>query len=393
LPDPAAELQELSRRLTRRIRAGLPRDGFLPFGEYMERVLYEPGLGYYSAGSHKFGAAGDFVTAPELGTVFARSLALQCEELAARLGADSWDVLEVGAGSGALAEGLLKALGRSAAPPRRYRILERSADLRAQQQRRLAALPLPSGLSVEWLDRPPTNSWQGILLANEILDALPAERFHWDGRDLVQAGVVWREDRFAWATRPATAEFVATVRRTLGERLADLPPGYTSEIRPHLDAWLRAVTSALKRGMALFVDYGYPRAEYYHPQRRDGTLVCHYRHRAHGDPFWWPGLQDLSVFVDFTSVAQAGRACGLELVGYATQGSFLAALGLESLAGPLANLPEQERWALAREIRELVLPGAMGEKFQVMALARDWPEPADQKPLLGFRGPGLAHRL
>ena len=390
LPQPDAVSAAHSERCADYIRERI-RDagGSISFAEFMHYALYAPGLGYYSAGSRKFGAAGDFVTAPELGSVFARCVARPLAAVGAALG--EWDLLEIGAGTGALAAELLEALGPEHAP-RRYLILERSADLRAVQQQRLAGLAPRLRAAVTWLAEPPEKDWDGVLLANEVLDALPVERFRIASDGLEQLGVELGaelgEDVPRWTARPAPEALARELRRRLGPELDRLGPGYVSELCTLLAPWLERVTAGLRRGLALLIDYGYPRREYYRPERADGTLVCHYRHRAHGDPFWWPGLQDLSAFVDFTAVAEAGVDAGLELLGYTSQAQFLIACGLEEVLAGLAELPQRARLERAREVRELTLPGAMGERFQCMALGRGL-----EKPLRGFDGIDLGHRL
>jgi SAM-dependent MidA family methyltransferase len=384
LPEPSGELKQLSGRLSERIRARIEEEGPLPFSTYMEMALYEPGLGYYSAGLRKFGVGGDFVTAPELGTVFADCLARQVEELGDRLG--DYLILEIGAGNGSLAADLLQAL--AAAGPERYFILERSAHLR-QVQRETLERQAPGLLAcVGWLDAPPAEPWQGLVIANEVIDALPVERFHVSREGLQQMLVKASGMDFDWATGPPPQALSAAIESTLGEKLGHLPEGYSSEINPRLGPWLESVTCNLERGCALFMDYGYPRGEYYLPERRTGTLVCHYRHRAVEDPFRWPGLQDLSAFVDFTALAEAGRDLGLDCAGYTSQAMFLFGCGLEGLLQDAARLPDRERLQFTSEVRELTLPGAMGEKFQVMALARG----LDQ-PMRGFMQLDLRYRL
>lgn len=384
LPQPPEELKQRSAQLAGKICERIDRDGPIPFAAFMEMALYQPGLGYYSAGLHKFGADGDFVTAPGLGKLFAGCLARQAGQLGAELG--DWELLEVGAGEGRLAAALLAALGEDAAP-RCYLILERSADLRAVQRKHLQAGAPWMLQRVRWLDAPPTEAWQGLLLANEVIDALPVERFQ-VGEGLEQLLVGHDGGAFSWEARPAPPALDAHLRATLGALADDLPRGYRSECLPMLGSWLEGLTAGLRRGVALFIDYGYPRRAYYSTERNDGTLMCHFRHRAHPDPLLWPGLQDITAWVDFTALAEAGQATGLELAGYCAQGAFLLACGLPDFAAGLETLPAQQRLAMAREIRTLTLPGEMGERFQCMALARDWPA-----PLLGFSGQDLRGRL
>jgi SAM-dependent MidA family methyltransferase len=372
LPAPSPEESALSAQLLDAIRQEIAAQGAMPFSRYMERCLYAPGLGYYSAGRTKFGAAGDFVTAPELGNLFAECAATTFLPTLRAIGAMA-DVVELGGGSGAFAESALRALQDADALPRYYRILEPSADLRERQRDRLSSV-LPSEVfaRVEWIDRPPEESWQGVLFANEVIDALPATRFTLrDGEVfeehliLADDGVLLREDRPADSL---VAGAVRHVERDLGTPFVD---GYRSEILPQLAYWMQAVLGSLERGMALFVDYGYPRSEFYRAERDDGTLVCHYRHRAHGDALHLPGLQDLTAFVDFTALAEAGNHAGFELAVYAAQAPFLFAADLQSrFEHAFERADEAERYRLAQQVKRLTLPGEMGERFKVMLLAK-----------------------
>jgi SAM-dependent MidA family methyltransferase len=388
LPEPPAELKQLSANLSARLRGEIAKSGPMPFADFMERALYEPGLGYYSAGLHKLGASGDFVTAPELGSLFAACLARQVSELADTLG--DYNVLEIGPGSGKLAVDLMRALPPEHWPAH-YLILETSADLRRLQRERIEAEG-PGWLDrVSWLDAPPREPWRGLLLANEVIDALPAERFRATVGAPEQFCVGIDGDAFAWSRRPAPPELDRAVRHVEAAIGRPFPPGYCSEIRPRLPAWLRATTGQLEQGLALFVDYGYPRGEYYLPERTDGTLMCHYRHRAHDDVFFWPGLQDITAWVDFTALAEAAEACGLEVTGYASQAMFLLGCGLDKVLAKRLAESTDEGLALNAEARQLTLPGMMGERFQVMGLARELPSRA--LPLSGFSLQDLSYRL
>jgi SAM-dependent MidA family methyltransferase len=367
LPAPSAEALQHSAALQVAIRRELERSGgWIDFARYMQLALYEPGLGYYSAGSTKLGAAGDFVTAPELSRAFARALALTLDAELAQLAAH--DVLELGAGSGALAANLLDTLielGRDV----RYRILEPSADLKERQQLALARF----ADRVEWIDRLPPAPWGGVVVANEVLDALPVERFTIDNGEPSALGVAAQNGGFGWRTArasPALAAAVRAIERALGR---PLPNGYRSEISLLLPAWLHALGASIGRGSVLFVDYGLVRREYYHDQRVDGTLICHYRHRAHGDPFVYPGLQDITAWVDFSACADAATAAGFDVAGFTTQGQYLpsvlAALP-PALAVDLASPREQSA------LKTLILPGEMGERFKVMLLRKGLAGPA-----------------
>jgi len=382
LPEPPDDLKRHSQTLSALIREQIRQHGPMPFAEYMEMALYQPGLGYYSAGLKKFGAGGDFVTAPELGGLFGACLSHQVAEVFEAAGA--CDLLEIGAGSGRLAGQLLQHLWR---PGLRYRILDRSAHLRQVQAETIAAMAPDALDCVEWLDTPPTETWRGVIIANEVIDALPVERFRVSNGTVEQLYVVARGDSFDWQPGPAHS----ALRDAIGARLGgvnDLPEGFHSEMCLSLEPWLAAVTASLERGCALFVDYGYPRREYYHPQRRSGTLICHYRHRAVDAPFRWPGLQDITAFVDFTALAEAGLACGLQVLGYTSQAMFLLGSGLDQEMAQLVDLPPERQLQLGAEARQLTLPGEMGEKFQVMALGRGL-----DLPLRGFALMDLVHRL
>lgn len=359
-------------------------DGAIAFGDYMETVLYAPGLGYYSAGSAKFGAAGDFVTAPELSPLFARALATQFADLHRAHGLAQ--VLELGGGSGRFAADALVELARLDALPDRYLLLEVSADLRARQRATLEALAPALLDRVEWLDALPT-AFEGVIFANEVLDALPIERFRRTPDGVEQLMVVRDAGGFGWGTRAAPADLahaVAALEEDLGARL---PPGYVSDINLRIQPWLAALSSALARGAMLFVDYGMSRREYYATDRDGGTLRCHYRHRAHDDPFVWPGLQDLTAQVEFTAVAEAGVGAGLDFAGYTTQGLLLIGCGLERLlAEPVPD--DRARWLRSQQAQRLTLPTEMGERFKAIAFTR-----GVDAPLTAFAVRDLRDRL
>jgi SAM-dependent MidA family methyltransferase len=370
LPEPSLDELAHSATLAARLRAEIAAHGPLPFERYMARALYEPGLGYYSAGRTKFGAAGDFVTAPELGEVFARCVA---RAIAPALRDTGGELIELGPGSGAMAAALLRALAKLDALPTRYGMLETSADLRARQAETLRARVPEFAARAYWLDAPPAQAWQGVLLANEVVDALPARAFVVrDAAVFERTVLVDDTGAFCWGERPAEAAVSARALalRDAGGSAAVSP--FFGEYLPQLDAWVRAVTEQLTRGLALFVDYGYPRAQCYAPHHRAGTLMAHYRHRAHDDVLRWVGLQDLTVSVDFTALAEAGTRAGLDLALYASQAQFLFASGLPEIVEQSAILSEAQRLKLMSEVKRLTLPGDMGERFQVMLFNRDW---------------------
>lgn len=389
LPEPPEELKCLSENLAAVIRAKIDLTGSISFSEYMEMALYEPGLGYYSAGLQKFGEGGDFVTAPQLGDVFARCLAKQVEQIGNELG--EYEMIEAGAGSGVLAADLLGAL-QDGHPPTRYRILERSAHLR-QVQRETLERSVPQWMDrISWLDQPPETDWQGVFIANEVLDALTIERFYCDNGAIRQMQVVHGPNGFGWDQGQCPQIMETQVKSALAGLEGPPTDGYQSEINTSLPAWLKTVTAGLKKGTALFIDYGYPRQEYYLPQRRNGTLICHYRHRAHDDPFVWPGLTDISASVDFTALAEAADSCGFEVSGYTSQAMFLLGCGLEDVILSFQSLSEIDRVMKNTEVRKLTLPAEMGERFQVMALCRDLSEDLSED-LRGFRLRDLRYRL
>ena len=385
LPEPPEELKQLSESLGSRIREEIGLDGMIPFSQYMEMALYEPGLGYYSAGLHKLGKSGDFITAPELGSLFAGCLANQVAELADSLG--NYEILEAGAGTGQLAADLLQELAPDKLPDR-YLVLERSADLQAVQRERIAAAAPGLLDRVEWLDQPPTTPWQGVLIANEVLDALTVERFRMGKEGVEQLCVVEQDGQFTWASRQAPERLKLAVEQVMAELETGLQPGYRSEINLDTAHWLHAITSQMERGLALFIDYGYPRAEFYLPERSDGTMMCHYRHRAHDDVFFWPGLQDITAWVDFTALAEAADTCELDVEGYTSQAMFLLGCGLDRILTGHSSNSADGGLALSAQARQLTLPGMMGEKFQVMGLGRGLEE-----PLCGFSLQDLRHRL
>lgn len=373
LPEPTADERAHSGRLLQLLREQIASHGPMPFSQYMERCLYAPGLGYYSAGRTKFGAAGDFVTAPELGGLFAGCVVNAVQPVLAMLGEQA-DFLELGGGSGAFAEAALKALAASGTLPRQYLILEPSADLRERQRERLRAnLPAELHARVQWLDRPPEEDWRGVLFANEVIDALPTPRF------LARDGMVFEETveldadgAFMRGAQPADAMLSAAVRHIEHYREKPFADGYRSELLPQLPYWIQAVAGGMQRGAMLFVDYGYPRGEYYQDERDDGTVRAFYRHQVHNDLYRWPGLQDLTASVDFTALAEAGTGAGFELAGYCTQANFLLGNGLDALLAKAdARTDEFGKVRLRDQVKKLTLPTAMGERFQVMGFQRD----------------------
>jgi len=375
LPAPSAEALAHSERLQALIRGEIDAaGGALGFDRFMELALYAPGLGYYSAGSRKFGEAGDFVTSPELSTLFSRCLARQCREVLDGLGGG--EILEFGAGSGVMAADILAELSALECLPERYCILELSAELRARQQETIREkVPQLAG-RVEWLEGLPAAGFRGVVLANEVLDAMPAHRFRIAGGEPRELFVERQGEGFALREGEPGAELAAALSQL--RQQAALGEGYESEINLRAADWVHSIGDFLGQGVALLIDYGFPRSEYYHPQRNRGTLMCHYRHRAHDDALILPGLQDITAHVDFTAVAEAALAAGLAVRGYTSQANFLVANGLTGLLAE-AEGDVKRQLTLAAQVKRLTMPGEMGELFKVMALGRGW-----ERPLQGF---------
>lgn len=355
-PDACSHSHTLAEAIAGLIRS---RGGTISFAEYMEAALYWPGLGYYSAGSQKFGAAGDFVTAPEISPLFAACLAEYCHRKT-----EDWadyDLVEFGAGSGQLAIDLLPRLDPL---PKHYYILELSAELRERQQIRIREALGVLAERVIWLDQPPQEPLNAIVIANEVLDAMPVEKFRWTAgkieRGIVRCDPEWRED-WEISTNP---EFETAINHL---ELSNELEHYESEINLWIEPWLAQIAAWLGQGEILLIDYGFLRHEYYHPQRSMGTLRCHYRHHHHDDVFFYPGLQDITAHVDFTAVELAAQSCGFTVAGYSTQAEFLLAHGLLEHA---ASENPKEQFAHANSIKLLTLPSEMGELFKVMALRR-----------------------
>ncbi len=389
---PALDEAETARSaaLAARIRArAAEHGGWLPFSAFMQAALYEPEFGYYAAEHPIFGAAGDFITAPELSPLFAACLA---NGLAGLLAAtEGGDIVEFGAGSGRLAEELVGELARRGAPPARYRIVEPSASLARRQRERIGKSPRTEALAgrFEWLGAPPDRGWRGVAIANEVLDALPCERFRVARHGIEAIGVAANADRFEWAARPADAPLTQAVE-ALQTRLADpMAPGYRSELRLGQGEWVASASAALQKGALLVIDYGLPRAQYYHASRQGGTLCGFRRHHRVEDVLAHPGAQDLTAWVDFSALADEARGAGLEVGGFSTQAHYLLSVGIEH---ELARLSEsatgRERIAHRQATARFLLPGEMGERFKVMALTR-----GIDGPVAGFEFRDLAASL
>jgi SAM-dependent MidA family methyltransferase len=406
LPALTPEEAEHSRLVTAFIRERIKAaGGWLPFDAFMDLALYAPGLGYYSAGSTKIGRGGDFTTAPEVSDLFSRCVGRQCSEVLEKGGGS---ILELGAGTGRLAAAVLAELSAIGTVPKQYFILEVSADLRERQRERVSQLPAALRDRVVWLDALPSQPFRGVILANEVLDALPCERVVVrDGQvRALGVGVAPASDATGVGAG-AASEFVecegvasAEVAKTWADIAAallqgggvrdgglqsGLAEGYRTELCTRIGPWIAGLSECLASGLILLFDYGLPRVHYYHPQRTDGTLRCHFKQRAHDDPFINVGVQDITAWVDFTRVAEAADAAGLQVSGFATQAAFLLGLGIEEMV----NDPDIARHAkLAGEARKLLMPGEMGEAFKAMALTRDFDD-----ALSGFAVQDLRHSL
>ena len=370
LPLPGAEASAVSAALLEKLRTRITQhDGCLPFDDFMAAALYEPGLGYYSNGLTPFGDQGDFVTAPESGSLFGRCLAQCIASVLKTL--TQGVVMELGAGSGVLAADLLDALQQLDCLPERYYILERSAAMRALQEATLARRVPQLAERVEWLTELPVQPVNGVIFGNEVADALPVKRFCWSNERVTELGVTWQGDKLSDCDGPGDVDFQARVQALAQD--AGWGEGYSSEYCPSLPAWISSLADCLTQGLLLMIDYGYGRAEYYHAQRVMGTLICHYRHNAHSDPFFYPGLQDITAFVDFTAIAEAASDCGMQLKGYTSQAQFLVGCGIDRLLAEGDPDDARRFLQLSNEAKRLLLPGEMGERFKAIGFVRDMP--------------------
>ena len=346
--------------------------GKIPFIRYMELILHAPALGYYSAGAHKIGAAGDFITAPEISPLFSQCIARQCQQVLQGIGGG--EILEVGAGSGAMACELLRELERLECLPDRYYILDLSADLRQRQRDHLQQEVPQLMARIQWLDALPANGFKGVVLANELLDAMPVHLVRFDPEHPVERYVGWDGERFIWCDgEMSDARLTAATAHIINECGAELfDADYISEVNLAATDWVETIAAMLEQGVILLIDYGFPRHEYYIPERREGTVMCHYRHQAHSDPLILPGLQDVTAHVDFTAIAECAVAAGLDVAGYTSQAHFLLGSGLMALLAESAEKTSREEQVIqAQAIKRLTMPHEMGELFKVIALSRD----------------------
>ena len=373
LPAPGPTALAQSETLAAQIRAEIASaGGWLPFDRYMELALYAPGLGYYSGGAIKFGRraedGSDFITAPELSPLFAATLARPVAQALAASG--TRQLLEFGAGTGKLAAGLLRALASADVPFDSYAIVDLSGELRARQRETLEAEVPDLADRVRWLDALPA-TFDGVVIGNEVLDAMPVRLFARLGGVWHQRGVALQDGAFAFADRPLDSARDASDTALLSE-LDDSDDGsdYVTETHVAALGFTRTVCTMLARGAAFFIDYGFPRHEYYHAQRTQGTLMCHYRHRAHDDPFVYPGLQDITTHVEFTGIAEAGVETGADLLGYTSQARFLLNAGITEALAALDPADTAHFLPAANAVQKLLSEAEMGELFKVIAFSR-----------------------
>jgi len=378
LPIPDSEAKFHSQKLSKYIKQIIDeKGGSIGFDEYMNLALYQPNLGYYNSSTQKFGAEGDFVTAPQISTIFSKCLASQCTQILEDF--KNPIILEIGAGTGIMAKDLLLDLEKHNSLPEKYLILEISEDLKSRQQN-LLKQSIPQYIdNIIWLDSLPKKKFNGLIIANEVLDALPVKRFKKESNLFKEAKVTSINNNFHWVDTLVCDElkiFLENIERKLSKTFVE---DYCSEINIGLKIWLDSVQSVMNKGVILLVDYGYSMSDYYHPSKFDGNLLCHYRHYAHNDPFFYPGLQDITASVDFTSVAEYAEEIGLNLNGYTNQTYFLFSCGLENLVPNMDLLDMRLQTEVSQELRTLIMPDEMGERFKFMALTKEY-----NRDLLGF---------
>ena len=369
LPAPSDLAQQHSEKLITLIKNEIAQNnGAISFQRYMELALYAPGLGYYAAGSEKLGEEGDFVTAPEISSLFSQTLA---NAVLPALNLDQI-ILEVGAGRGRMAADILVYLKQKNKLPKEYWILELSADLRERQKQTIAET-IPEFLeNVKWLDELP-EQFSGVVLANELLDAMPVQLFQKTDNDINEVNVVWLDDKFSFQLKSSFDErLIHRVKNIEDENDVEFNSGYISEINFAAEDWIKSIAERLQQGVIVLIDYGFPRHEYYHEQRAQGTLMCHYRHRTHPDAFVYPGLQDITAHVDFTAMADAALEVDLKVMGYTNQVSFLMGAGILELAAlNEEGISLKQQMEMASQIKKLTLPHEMGELFKVIGFSKN----------------------
>lgn len=391
LPIPNAEALNHSQQLVEHILSKIRTNhGSISFADFMDLALYTPNLGYYRSGLQKFGPTGDFITAPELSPIFSRCLARQCQQILQII--NGGDILEVGAGSGQMAADLLIALARLNTLPQRYYILELSSDLQQRQQETIASLCPTILPRIHWLTSLPAPGFRGIVIGNEVLDAMPIHRFQIAEKGILETRVIEKVqgNGFDWQYFPSDNAELLEFYHANTQSTQPWPPGYTSEINLNLKPWIMSLADILNEGIILLIDYGFPRNEYYHLDRSMGTLMCHYRHYAHADPFFYPGLQDITAHVDFTAVAEAALEANLEILGFTNQAAFLLGCGLiDTLnASHIHMQTEKDNIKQNHAINLLTSPAEMGELFKVIALGKKF-----DGSLIGFSLGDKRYRL
>lgn len=365
LPEPDADAKAHSHKLFDLIADEIEqRGGYISFERFMTLALYAPGLGYYAAGAHKLGEAGDFVTAPEISPLFSHCLAQQAVQVLKRL--DGGDILEFGAGTGVMALEILRELNRLGCLPDHYYIMELSADLRERQQQTLREGVPALFKRVVWLDALPTKPINGVVFANEVLDAMPVHQFEVQNKQLYEVNVALGEQGLSYVL----GEPGELLKENISELAQQLPEGYCSEFNGAAGPWLQSIADALGQAAVFLIDYGFPRHEFYHPQRSEGSVMCHYRHRSHTNPLTLLGLQDITAHVDFTHVAEAALQAGFDVSGFTSQAFFLMSLGLTERLAEYDPEDTKQQLVLAQQVKKLTMPNEMGELFKVIGLQK-----------------------
>ncbi len=381
LPEPSADALLHSQKLIARIRKEIDSsNGSITFRRYMEMALYEPALGYYVAGTHKIGEQGDFITAPEVSPLFSQCIAQQCKEVLQETQGNtsttlSTSILELGAGTGIMASDILLALETENSLPDHYYILDLSPDLKQRQKETLKQRAPHLLKTVKWLSQLP-DSFKGIIIGNEVLDAMPVDVFTQQNDTVFEHHVIWEDGKLCEQLQIARDDLR---NKVLALNIPHEATPYTSEINPNLSGWFETISDSLEKGVVLLADYGYPRKEYYFEERNKGTLICHYQHLVNEAPLHYSGLQDITASVDFTAVAEAADDAGLDVMGFTSQVNFLTNNDLEALFVKVLDENPNMQYKLAQQVRTLSLPAEMGERFKFIALGKNY-----QKPLIGF---------
>ncbi|GAA0397577.1 SAM-dependent methyltransferase [Cocleimonas flava] len=393
LPEPSADALEHSEKLVANIKNAIESNGgSISFKRYMEMALYEPCLGYYVAGTHKIGEQGDFTTAPQISPLFSQCIANQCAEVlksiytkkASKVGGC---IFEFGAGTGIMAAEILLELEKQNSLPETYFILDLSPELQQRQKQTIESKAPHLLTKVTWLTTLPKH-FSGIVLANEVLDAMPVDVFTQHGDIVYEHHVIWQDDALLEQLRPATETNPALHDRVLRLNIPKEATPYTSEINSHITHWLKSIAEIIEEGLVLLIDYGYPRKEYYLAERNKGTLICHYQHLVNEAPLLNVGLQDITANVDFTAVAEAADSSKLEVAGFTSQACFLANTGLEEYFKHALENNLDDQYTLAQQVRTLTLPAEMGERFKCIGLTKNYPH-----QLCGFKDFDQRYRL